>query len=61
MDLLDLSFLFRVNVDYTFFLTFIDVLSKYAYVVHINDKYAKSLVYSVTYVFTTSKKMPNNI
>ena len=58
---MDLSSLSRVNDNYKFLLTCIDVLSKYAWVVPMKDKSAKSLVDAVAYIFTTSKRMPNKI
>ena len=61
IDLVDLSSLSRVNDNYKFLLTCIDVLSKYAWVVPMKDKSAKSLVDAVAYIFTTSKRMPNKI
>ena len=61
IDLVDLSSLSRVNDNYKFLLTCIDVLSKYAWVVPMKDKSAKSLVDAVTSIFTTSKRMPNKI
>ena len=47
----DLFSLSRVNDNYKFLLTCIDVLSKYAWVVPVKDKYAKSLVDAVAYIF----------
>ena len=62
IDLVDLSSsLSRVNDNYKFLLTCIDVLSKYAWVVPMKNKSAKSLVDAVAYIFTTSKRMPNKI
>ena len=61
IDLVDLSSLSHVNDDYKFILTCIDVLSKYAWVVPMKDKSAKSLVDAVAYIFTISKRMPNKI
>ena len=61
IDMVDLSSLSRVNDNYKFLLTCIDVLSKYACVVHMKDKSAKSLVDAAAYIFTTSKRMPNKI
>ena len=62
VDLVDISSLSHVNDDYKFLLTCIDVLSKYAWVVHMNDKSANSLVDAVAYIFTTSTKIkPNKI
>ena len=58
---MDLSSLSRVNDNYKFLLTCIDVLSKYAWVVPMKDKSAKSVVDAVAYIFTTSKRMPNKI
>ena len=60
-SLVDLTSLSRVNDNYKFLLTCIDVLSKYAWVVPMKDKSAKSLVDAVAYIFTTSKIMPNKI
>ena len=61
IDLVDLSSLSRVNDNYKFLLTCIEVLSKYAWVVPMKDKSAKSLVDAVAHMFTTSKRMPNKI
>ena len=61
IDLVDLSSLFRVNDDYKFLLTCINVLSKYARVVPVKGKYAKSLVDEVAYILTTSKRTPIKI
>ena len=61
MYLVDLSSLSRVNDVYKFRLTCINLLSKYAWVVHMKDKSSKSLVDAVTYIFTISKRMPNKI
>ena len=47
IDLVDLSSPSRVNDDYNFFLMCIDVHSKYAWVVPVKDKSAKSLVDAV--------------
>ena len=58
---MDLSSLSRVNDKYKILLTCIDVLIKYAWVVPMMDKFAKSLVDAVAYIFTTSKRMPNKI
>ena len=58
---MDLSSLSRVNDNYKFLLTCIDVLSKYAWVVPMKDKSAKSLVDAVAYIFTTLKRMANKI
>ena len=41
IDLVDLSSLFHVNDNYKFLLTCVDLLYKYAWVVHIKDKSAK--------------------
>ena len=61
IDLVDLSSPSCVNDNYKFLLTCIDVLSKYAWVVPMKDKSAKSLVDAVAYIFTTSKRMLNKI
>ena len=58
IDLVDLS---RVNDDYKFILTCIDMLLKYAWVMPMKDKSANSLVDAVAYIFTTSKRMPIKI
>ena len=60
-DLLDLSSLSRVNDEYKFILKCIDVLSKYAWAVHMIDKSAKLLVDTVAYIFATSKRMSNKL
>ena len=54
--MVDLSSLSRVNDDYKFLLTCIDVLSEYTWVVPMKDKSAKSLVDAVAYIFTTQRE-----
>ena len=54
-----MSSLSRVNDDYKFLLMCINVLSAYVYEVPMKDKSAKSLVNAVSYILTTSKRMPN--
>ena len=61
IDLVDLSSLSRVNDNYKFILTCVDVLSKYSWVVPMKDTSAKSLVDAVAYIFTTSNRMSNKI
>ena len=59
--MVDLPSLSHVNDDYKFILTYIDVLSKYAWVVPMKDIYAKSLVDAVVYIFTILKVISNKI
>ena len=61
IELVDLSSLSRVNDNYKFLLMCIDVLAKYAWVVPMKVNSAKSLVEAVSYILTTSKRMPNKI
>ena len=61
IDLVDLSFISRVNDDYKFLLTYIVVLTKYARVMPSMEKSVKSLVNAVAYIYTTSKRTPSKI
>lgn len=61
IDLVDVTSISSINNNYKFLLTCIDVLSKYAWVVPIKDKSAKSLVKAMQEIFNKSNRKPYKI
>ena len=55
-DLVELSGISRVNQQYTFLLTVIDVLSKYAWAVPLKDKTGDSIIRAFQHIFKEGRK-----
>ena len=60
-DLADMQLLSKFNKGFRFLLCLIDIFSKYAWVVSLNDKKGVSIVNSFQIIFKKSNRKPNKI
>lgn len=60
-DLVEMKGVSRINRDYAYLLTVIDVLSKFAWVVPLKNKQASSIVIAFERIFKNSERRPKQI